>query len=524
MAQRARASRLVDADQFLEAIEKCGLIANPEIDNIRRSILPQCGNLEEFARALIATGHITKFQATVISLGRAHKLALGNYLLVRKIGSGGMGDVFLAEHRLMKRKVALKILAAKLIRDKKALQRFQQEVEAAARLSHVNIVTAFDADEAQGYHFLVMEYVEGKDLSLFIRSTGPMGVQKAVKCILQAARGLAYAHEQGVIHRDVKPHNLLLDTDGVVKILDMGLASIEQDSDEKQAGLTASGIVMGSVDFMSPEQARNTKNADARSDLYSLGCTLYYLLTAKPMYRGETPVEKIFAHRDQPIPDLSQNVDGLPPALKAIFEKLVAKKPEDRHQSAAELIEDLEACLSGKTTPSEIRIENEAFLTFLRTQQSESAISIDALQPSGFTGDTVSIASQNTDSDSYTRSRSLLTKFKLDPKLNQWTSWSVAGVVLILCLFLFLPRGNDSVEKAILSLSISEFQAVGTQIVIDGVEVSKVSSAGETRLEVPSDEKTHKLELLRDGQVLYSSRFRVAPGKRTPIKVILKDR
>ncbi len=528
VVQRARASRLEDAEQFLNSIAEFQLIPDSEIDDIRASILSQCNDIEEFERALISAGHITKFQATVISLGRAYKLVFGNYLLIRKIGSGGMGDVFLAEHRLMKRTVALKILAAKLVSDQKALKRFQQEVEAAARLSHANIVTAFDADEANGYHFLVMAYVEGKDLARFVRSAGPMDVQKALKCTLQAAQGLNYAHEQGIVHRDVKPQNLLLDTDGTIKILDMGLARIEQEANQKgnpqkENGLTASGIVMGSVDFMAPEQARNTKNADSRSDLYSLGCTLFYLLTGRTMYKGETPVEKIFAHRDQPIPDLSKSVKEVTPVLKTIFEKMVAKKPEDRYQTAADLIHDLEACLSGKSTPSELRIEDPAFLDFLRTQQSESLSTIDILQTNDLPGETVSLVGQNTQSDSNTLGRASIRRMSGNSALNNWISWGVVGVMMLFCLFLFIPRGDAPVEMATLSLSIRESQAIGAQITIDGLEVSKVQSTGETILEVEADQKTHLLKLHENGQVLFSAKFRVAAGKRTPIKVILKD-
>ncbi len=241
-------------------------------------------------------------------------------MILDKLGQGGMGMVLKARHRRMGRVVALKVMSPAAVKSKDAVKRFHREVQTAAKLTHPNIVTAFDADEAKGTHFLVMEYVEGDDLSQLVKKHGPMSVEQAIECIIQAARGLAHAHKEGVIHRDIKPANLLLDKHGVVKILDMGLARLESGLSDaagvEGAGLTQSGTIMGTVDYMSPEQAEDTRHADARADIYSLGCSLYYLLTGQAVYGGETMMKKLLAHRDAPLPSLA-DVSGT--ALAAGF-------------------------------------------------------------------------------------------------------------------------------------------------------------------------------------------------------------
>jgi hypothetical protein len=298
-------------------------------------------------------------QATQASLARFEQLdqhgakglrphlVLGNYRILERIGSGGMGWVFRAEHRRMQRIVALKVLAPAGRLSADAVSRFQQEVRAVARLSHPHVVTAHDADEANGVHFLVTEFVPGMDLASHVKTRGPMPVELAGRCIAQAGMGLAYAHQKGVVHRDIKPANLLLDPEGNVKVLDLGLARIIDDAGAVQgapAGLTQTGHILGTVDFMAPEQSLNTKYADQRSDIYSLGCTLYYLLAGKPMYDGETIMERLLAHRERPIPSLVSIRADVPQALDAVFRKMVAKQPADRYSSMEEVIAALQSC------------------------------------------------------------------------------------------------------------------------------------------------------------------------------------
>lgn len=283
---------------------------------------------------------------------------LGNYVVLEKLGEGGMGTVLKAQHRKMNRIVALKVLHGDATRSSAAVRRFQTEVRAAAKLQHPNIVSALDADEGAGAHFLVMEYVEGLVLSELLGRKGPLPIRDAVNYTLQVAQGLAYAHAEGVVHRDIKPGNLLLDKRGCVKILDMGLARLEEAGAAAAEAatlesLTNAGQVLGTLDYMSPEQAEDAHQVDHRADIYSLGCTFFRLLTGRPPYRGKTSVNKIVAHRDQPIPSLVEARVGVPSDLDAVFRRMVAKRPDNRYSSMNELILDLEMFLAKGCVRSE---------------------------------------------------------------------------------------------------------------------------------------------------------------------------
>ena len=336
----------LDLETVVKQLTDSGIIA---AETLKDFIPPKADpkTSEALVQALVKNEKLTNFQGQQVKGGKSKALKLGAYTLLDKIGAGGMGQVFKAEHRKMHRLVAIKMLPPSMMKDAAAIARFEREVTAAAKLRHPNIVAADDAAEANGAHFLVMEYVEGKDLSALVKKNGPFPVAKAVNYVLQAAKGLEFAHSEGVVHRDIKPANLLLDKKGMVKILDMGLARIEAVGDVAAAAeLTGTGTIMGTVDYMAPEQGLSTKHADARADIYSLGCTLHYLLIGKATYGGETLAAKLLAHHNEPIPELRQLREEVPEQVQSVFRKMVAKKVGDRYQTMTEVVAELEKCQS----------------------------------------------------------------------------------------------------------------------------------------------------------------------------------
>ncbi len=318
---------------------------------------------EELLRQLVEQNQLTRFQAQQVLGGKGKGLVLGDYVILDKLGAGGMGDVFKARHRHMDRVVALKVVSPRAMKDEAAVKRFEREVKAAARLEHPNIVTAFDSRHDRGIHYLVMQYVEGVDLSGLVKQQGRLSVDLAIQCILQAARGLAYAHGEGVVHRDIKPANLLLDKKGTIKILDMGLARLD---DASVDNLTGTEQVMGTVDYMSPEQAASTHAVDARADIYSLGCTLWFLLNDRKIYEGDTLMSRMLKHREAPIPSLCAARDDVPYALEELYQRMVAKLPEQRHASMLEVVRELESLQANTSGLSRLAASDDSAVNAFR--------------------------------------------------------------------------------------------------------------------------------------------------------------
>lgn len=306
---------------------------------------------------LIRKGAITPFQASKINEGKVGDLIIGNYVLLDKLGAGGMGSVFKAKHRKMRRIAAIKILAPELLNSVEGLQRFQREIEVVARMCHPNVVQAYDAGECPAGQFLIMEFVDGTDLHHLVSKMGPLSWTEAVAHFREAAQGLAYIHKQGLIHRDIKPANLLKSNLGGIKVTDLGLVRLHG-SEENAANpdVTASPLTMGisgTFDYMAPEQAEDTSGVDHRADIYSLGCTLWYLVSGQHLYNERTLVAKVKAHANKPIPKLGQYAPGLGDQLEHWWNRMVAKQPEHRHPDLDSALMDLDRIL-GNTAPPKL--------------------------------------------------------------------------------------------------------------------------------------------------------------------------
>jgi len=324
--RRLRRSGLLAADELLRAYELAG----------------ETPDGAGMARLLVEHRLLTTFQARMILAGRVTGFQLGQYRILEPIGRGGMGRVFKAEHVGMGRIVAVKVLAPGLLQTERARRLFQTEVKVAAQLAHPNIVTAYDANEVGERHFLVMEFVDGPDLQGLVDEQGPLSIGTACDFMRQAALGLQYAHERGLVHRDIKPSNLLVQRHNplgpgcVVKILDFGLARLHRPKDDEEAAPApkpaAGRTVMGTPDYLSPEQGRNLDGVDIRSDLYSLGCTLYFLLVGHPPFPDGSALEKLVRHGSEEPESVMELRPEVPQAVADIIDNLIAKNPLERYQ------------------------------------------------------------------------------------------------------------------------------------------------------------------------------------------------
>jgi serine/threonine protein kinase len=295
----------------------------------------------KLAEMLVRDGLLTRFQAEQIMQGKWKRFTIGKYKVLERLGAGGMGSVYLCEHMLMKRRVAVKVLPAAKAEDRAALERFYREARAVAALDHPNIVRAYDIDQDEKLHFLVMEHVDGASLQEIIKRTGPLEVLRGAHYIRQAALGLQHAHEAAnLVHRDIKPGNILVDRNGIVKILDMGLARFFND-DEDILTKKYDENVLGTADYLAPEQALDSHGVDIRADIYSLGCTFYFCLTGHPPFVEGTVAQKLIWHQTRQPRSIRLERPETPEGLVALIERMIAKDPGQRYQSPLEVAEAL---------------------------------------------------------------------------------------------------------------------------------------------------------------------------------------
>jgi serine/threonine-protein kinase len=363
-------------DGLLSVIREIRLLRSDQVAQLDPLPAHLEGDPKELAKDLVRRGWLTTFQVRELWHGRAAGLVLGPYKLLELLGEGGMGQVFKALHQPLNRVVALKIIRPQLVANPTALRRFQREAQSAAQLRHDNIVLIFDHGSEGDRHYLSMEFVDGVDLAVLVKDFGPLPVRTACDYIRQAALGLQHAHDAGLIHRDIKPGNLFacrthapgrpsdssgrlakpdwspLRLGGKTKILDLGLARLREQSNEGQnTSLTLDGIVIGTPDYMAPEQAKNSHEVDHRADLYSLGCTLYFLLSGRMPFPDGTMMEKLIRHQFEEIEPIARLRPETPQGVQEVIQALTVKDPDARVQSASLLADALVPFCKGDIGP-----------------------------------------------------------------------------------------------------------------------------------------------------------------------------
>jgi serine/threonine-protein kinase len=359
------------AESFLELVKRSQLVSPDQLQRVLADAKAAGVNIEdsrEIANTLVEKSGLTRWQADKLLQGKHKGFFLGKYRLLSLLGKGGMGSVYLAEHTLMRRRCAIKVLPAKRVHDSSYLGRFHREAQAVAALDHVNIVRAYDVDkENEGdaeIHFLVMEFVTGRSMLEIIQQDGPVDYVEAADYVRQATDGLTHAHEAGMVHRDIKPGNLLVDENGVVKILDLGLARFfkgEHADEEESLTVAHDEKVLGTADYLAPEQALDSHSVDSRADIYSLGCTAYFLLSGHPPFTEGTLAQRLMAHQTKEPPPLEAECPGIPIDFLAIIKRMMAKSLDERYQTADEVNEALKSWLL-KNADDDWRMRNSAII------------------------------------------------------------------------------------------------------------------------------------------------------------------
>ncbi len=491
---------------LIDRLIRSRLITSEQIDECRK-FLPATAATGDAAtggaavlQEFIRTGLITRWQAEMLLAGRTEFL-LGRYKLLQELGQGGMGTVYTAMHVTLQRTVALKVLASKALKNPAAVARFHREIQAIAALDHPNIVAAFDADCVDNTHFLVMELVAGEDLDRLAKRVGRLPIGAACEFVRQAAAGLQHAHERGLAHRDIKPSNLLLasTTEGqpIVKVLDLGLARFAAPGDDG-GGLTQTGEVMGTPDYIAPEQAQSSKTADIRSDIFSLGCTLFRLLTGTIPYPGETLMEKLMARVMREAPAASSLRPEIPPALDAVVARMLARDPAARHQTPADV--------AGALVPFAVLAEGVQFVAATAQAAAARAPGEQRALPAGTRRFRDQLSTQVTAGDA-ARPPGLPTAEPLrkrgtlkQPAATTRRHWRVplmtATIMLAICVVVALATAWREANMTTLIVDWPESERNGGNVQVDGVRLA-LPATGELQFKRSGGRRS--LRLSRDG-------------------------
>ena len=339
-------------EEFLDLVRKSAVVDDKRFDAYLQSANAGLPNdPPKLAGVLVRDGLLTHFQAEQFLQGRWRRFTIGKYKVLERIASGGMGSVYLCEHKFMRRRAAVKVLPTTKANDPAILERFYREARAVAALDHPNVVRAYDIDQDENLHFLVMEYVDGSSLQDIIKRRGALDPVRSAHYIGQASLGLEHAHTvAGLVHRDIKPGNLIVDRSGTVKILDMGLARFFHDEDDLITKKYDENV-LGTADYLAPEQVLDSHGVDIRADIYSLGATFYYCLTGRTPFNEGTVAQKLIWHQTrQPKPIASYRQD-VPQQMIKVVERMMAKDPSQRYQTPLEVAQALSPWTQGSIAP-----------------------------------------------------------------------------------------------------------------------------------------------------------------------------
>ncbi len=336
------------AETMLTILQRMRVLTPEETHQVAHELCPHFADALDLAHYLIEIEWLTEYQVDLLFSDRWEELAIGPYLILDRLGEGGVSEVFKAWDTLRGRSVALKVLRQHLSDQSAAIREFQRELRTVTRLSHPNIVKTFDANQVGALHYFAMEFVEGLDLDRHVRRCGPLPIEPACDYVRQVAQALQHAHQLGLVHRDIKPANLFLinpptpgaaparrASDTVVKVLDWGLARLRPDAGASESANldmdAEKGMLIGTADYIAPEQARDPCLVDIRADVYSLGCTLYFLLTGGPPFSGTSLMQKLLQHQQAERPSVRAVRPDVPEDLDAVVQRMMAKRPEERY-------------------------------------------------------------------------------------------------------------------------------------------------------------------------------------------------